>query len=155
MFFKLAIMCCSMNTMLLRKDFWGTSLVVQWLRLWSPNAGNLHSIPGQGSRFHMLQLKSSHVQLRILMLQLRIRLLQLKIPHATAKTLCSQINKCKQISFKKKGLSKPNVASQRGFLCKRNTESVEARVTLALDDITVYGSQYLLLKAPNLPPAIS
>ena len=35
----------------------GTSLVVQWLRLSTPNAGGLGSIPGQETRFHMLQLK--------------------------------------------------------------------------------------------------
>ena len=33
-----------------------TSLVVQWLRLCTPNAGNLSSIPGQGARSYMLQL---------------------------------------------------------------------------------------------------
>ena len=40
----------------LRFPSW-TSLVVQWLRLQAPNAGGLGSIPGQGTRFHMLQLK--------------------------------------------------------------------------------------------------
>ena len=35
-------------------------LTVQWLRLRVPNAGDLGSIPGQGARFHMPQLKSSH-----------------------------------------------------------------------------------------------
>ena len=35
----------------------GTSLVVQWLRLCAPSAGTLGSIPGQGTRSHMLQLK--------------------------------------------------------------------------------------------------
>ena len=35
----------------------GTSLVVQWLRLHAPNAGDLDSIPGQGTGPHMLQLK--------------------------------------------------------------------------------------------------
>ena len=49
----------------------GTSLVVQWLKLCAPNAGDLGSIPGQGS--HMLQLK---------------------ILHDT--TWCSQINKFKK-----------------------------------------------------------
>ena len=29
---------------------WGTSLVVQWLRFQDPNAGELSSIPGQGTR---------------------------------------------------------------------------------------------------------
>ena len=33
----------------------GTSLVVQWLRLRTPTAGNLGSYPGQGTRFHMPQ----------------------------------------------------------------------------------------------------
>ena len=38
----------------------GTSLVVQWLRPHTPNAGDLGSIPGQGTRSHMLQLKILH-----------------------------------------------------------------------------------------------
>ena len=33
----------------------GTSLAVQWLRLLTPNAGDLGSIPGQGTRSHSLQ----------------------------------------------------------------------------------------------------
>ena len=49
----------------------GISLVVQWLRLCIPNAGSLGSIPGQGTRSHMLQLK---------------------IPYAAMKTQCNQIN---------------------------------------------------------------
>ena len=36
----------------------GTSLIVQWLRLYAPNAGALGSIPDQGTRSHMLQLRS-------------------------------------------------------------------------------------------------
>ena len=35
----------------------GTSLMVQWLRLHAPNAGGLVSIPGQGNRSHMPQLR--------------------------------------------------------------------------------------------------
>ena len=35
----------------------GASLVVQWLRLCTPNAGGLGSIPDQGIRPHMLQLR--------------------------------------------------------------------------------------------------
>ena len=31
-------------------------LVVQWLRLGAPSAGGLGSIPGQGTRSHMLKL---------------------------------------------------------------------------------------------------
>ena len=36
-----------------------TSLVVQWLRLFTPNAGGLGLIPGQETRSHMLQLRPS------------------------------------------------------------------------------------------------
>ena len=49
----------------------GTSVVVQWLRLCTPNAGGPSSIAGQGTRSHMLQL--------------RVCMLQLKIPHAATK----------------------------------------------------------------------
>ena len=35
----------------------GTSLVVQWLRLCTPNAGGLGLIHGQGTRFHIPQLR--------------------------------------------------------------------------------------------------
>ena len=31
----------------------GTSLLVQWLGLWAPNAGDVGLIPGQGTRSHM------------------------------------------------------------------------------------------------------
>ena len=37
-------------------------MVVQSLRLRAPNAGILGSIPGQGTRSHMLQLRSSAVK---------------------------------------------------------------------------------------------
>ena len=36
-----------------------TSLVVQWLWLHAPNAGDPGSITGQGTRSHMLQLRPS------------------------------------------------------------------------------------------------
>ena len=49
----------------------GTSLVVQWLRLCAPNAGGLSSIPGQGTRSHMLQVRVLMQQWRSHMLQLR------------------------------------------------------------------------------------
>ena len=42
----------------------GTSLVVQWLRLCAPNAGDPGSIPGQGTRSHMLQLRVCMPQLK-------------------------------------------------------------------------------------------
>ena len=55
------------------------SLVVQWLRLQAPYAGGLGSIPGQGTRSHMPQLK---------------------IPCPTTKIRCRQINKeCKKKSI--------------------------------------------------------
>ena len=50
----------------------GTSLVVQWLRLHSPNARGPDLFPGQGIRSHMVQIRS--------------HILQLKILHATTKT---------------------------------------------------------------------
>ena len=36
----------------------GTFLVVQWLRLHTPKAGDPGSIPGNGTRFHVPQLRS-------------------------------------------------------------------------------------------------
>ena len=64
----------------LRSYGWGTSLVVQWLRLCAPNAGGPGLIPGQGTISHIPQL--------------RVRMLQLKkIPHAAIKTWSSQIKK--------------------------------------------------------------
>ena len=57
----------------------GTSLVVQWLRLHTCNAGGLGSNPGQGTRSVMMQLS--------------VHMLQLEISHATTKTQHSQINK--------------------------------------------------------------
>ena len=53
--------------------------MVQWLRLCAPNAGGLGSIPGQGTRSHMLQL--------------RVFRRELKTQHATTETQHSQINK--------------------------------------------------------------
>ena len=38
----------------------GTSLVIRWLRLHAPSVGGPGPILGQGTRSHMLQLKSSH-----------------------------------------------------------------------------------------------
>ena len=56
-----------------RKEKRETFLVVQWLRLCSPNAGGPGLIPGQGTRSHMPQLKN---------------------PCVETKTWYSQINKC-------------------------------------------------------------
>ena len=57
----------------------GTSLVVQWLRLQSPNAGGPGTISGQGARSHMTPLK--------------VHMSQLNISHAATKTQHRQINK--------------------------------------------------------------
>ena len=65
--------------MIISKEQYRTSLVVQWLRLHTHNAGALGSSPGQGTRSHMPQL--------------RVHMPQLKIPHAATKTWGSQINK--------------------------------------------------------------
>ncbi|TEA39747.1 hypothetical protein DBR06_SOUSAS31510017, partial [Sousa chinensis] len=46
-------------------------LVAQWLRLHAPNAGGPGSIPGQGTRSHMPQL--------------RVRIPQQRSPHASTK----------------------------------------------------------------------
>ena len=61
-----------------------TSLVVQWLRLHTPNAGGLGLIPGWGTRSHMPQL-------RVCMLQQGLKILD-----ATTKT---QYSKKKKIPF--------------------------------------------------------
>ena len=42
---------------LLKTDYPRTSLVVQWLRLCTLNAGGPGVIPGKGTRFHTLQLR--------------------------------------------------------------------------------------------------
>ena len=60
------------NNIYMLKLFHGASLVVQWLRLRAPNAGGPGSIPGQETRFHVLQLK---------------------IPCAATRTCSSQINR--------------------------------------------------------------
>ena len=64
----------------------GISLVVQWLRLLVPNAVGLGSIPGQGTRSHMPQL-------RLRMPQLKILHAATKFPRAATETRHSQINK--------------------------------------------------------------
>ena len=64
----------------------GTSLVVHWLRLHAANAGGPCSIPGQGTRSHMPQL-------RVHMPQLKIPHMATKILSAAAKNWHSQINK--------------------------------------------------------------
>ena len=46
----------------IKNPFIRTSLVVQWLRLCAPNAGDAGSIPGQGTRSHKPQLRASQAQ---------------------------------------------------------------------------------------------
>ena len=46
----------------IKNPFISTSLVVQWLRLCVPNAGDAGSIPGQGTRSHKPQLRPSQAQ---------------------------------------------------------------------------------------------
>ena len=68
----------NVKVILIFKKSFGISLVVHWLRLCTPNAGDLGSIPGQGTRSHMPQLK--------------ILRPVTKIPCAAAKTQHSQRN---------------------------------------------------------------
>ena len=49
-------------TLWIHKKSLGTSLMVQWLRLHTPNAGGQGSTPGQGTRSHRPQLRSSAVK---------------------------------------------------------------------------------------------
>ena len=44
---------------MLSNSTWGASLVVQGLRLCTPNAGGLGSIPSQGTKFHITQWRPS------------------------------------------------------------------------------------------------
>ena len=61
------------------KDLSKPVLVVQWLRRHAPNAGGPCSIPGQGTKSHVSQL--------------RVQMLQLKTQSATTKTQLSRKNK--------------------------------------------------------------
>ena len=65
----------------------GTSLVVQWLRLCAASAGGLGSIPGQGTRSHVPQLKIPHAATK------NLHVITKECPNATTKTRHSQINK--------------------------------------------------------------
>ena len=46
---------CQRRLGLNQKSMMGTSLVTQWQRLWAVNAESQGSIPGQGTRSHVLQ----------------------------------------------------------------------------------------------------
>ena len=71
----------------------GASLLVQWLRLRASNAGGPGSIPAQGTRSHMLQLRARMPQLKILYAATKILHAATKISCATTKNQSSQINK--------------------------------------------------------------
>ena len=58
-FFSLMASCSLRNPKFNQTLNGGTSLVVQWLRLCAPNAGDLGSISGQGTRYCVLQLRPS------------------------------------------------------------------------------------------------
>ena len=60
---SLASQLHSHTTLKARK--FGTLLVVQWLRLHAPNAGDLGFIPSQGTTPDMLQLKIPHPIIKI------------------------------------------------------------------------------------------
>ena len=51
------ILCVQLSGM--NKKLVGTSLVVQWLRVCTPNAEGPGSVTGQGTRSHMPQQRSS------------------------------------------------------------------------------------------------
>ena len=67
----------------------GTSLMVQWLRLHTPNAGGPGLIPGQGTRSHMPRLKILHATTKDPPCHNK----DPKIQCATTKTRHSYINK--------------------------------------------------------------
>ena len=81
----------------------GTSLVVQWLRHHASNAGGPGSIPGQGTRSHMLQL--------------RVRILQLKILHVTAKILRTA-TRTRRSQKNKKSLRCPYIPTKEIPVCR-------------------------------------
>ena len=81
--FCIHVFCQVILQLPIARDRFGTFLVVQWLRLSAPNAGDLDLISGQGIRSHMPQLKNPHATIKIE-----------DPPCATTKTQCTQINKC-------------------------------------------------------------
>ena len=77
--------------------------MVQWLRLCAPKAGSQGSIPGQGARCQILQLrlcKTPHVTTRDPRSHNhKTYMPQLNTPHATTEIWHDQINTLKQIFF--------------------------------------------------------
>ena len=56
--FQKTLVLENVKVILIFKKSFGISLVVHWLRLCTPTAGDLGSIPGQGTRSHMSQLRT-------------------------------------------------------------------------------------------------
>ena len=113
----------------------GASLVVQWLTFLTPNAGSLGSIPGQGTRSHMLQL-------RVLMLQLKFHMRQqkLKISRVPTKTWCSQINaKKKKNNF---GLPHPIVSAHLTVTYRKSPGALSVLAS-STSDITGVGRSHV------------
>ena len=80
-----------MRTVIKKKQNWGTSLVVQWVRLHAPNARGPGSIPGGGTRSHMHSAtKSLHATTKSLHAATMSPHAATKIPRATTKTQHSQ-----------------------------------------------------------------
>lgn len=71
-----------------------TSLVVQWLAICTPNAGDPVQSLARGTRYHMLHLRAHTLKLKILHATMKIELLS-----AAAKTCYSQINRCFSFGF--------------------------------------------------------
>jgi len=93
---------------------------MQWLRLHTPSVGGLGSIPGQGTRSHMPQLKVWMPQLK------RSCFPQLKDPTAAAKSLQSCSILCDPIGGSPPGSPLP------GILQARTLE----RVAIAFSDMS-------------------
>ena len=64
--------------------------MIQWLRLCTPSAGGLCSVPGWWTRSHMLQLSFQELQLKVLYATMKIK-------GAATKTWRGQIKKFKKI----------------------------------------------------------
>ena len=90
----------------------GTYMVVQWLRLCAPNAGCLGSIPGQGTRSQMLQLRAGMPQLKIL--------------PTTTKTQGSQINEIILLKKKSQAMWLNQMTSDGGWPFRRQVSTPSA-----------------------------
>ena len=113
----------------------GTSLVVQWLRLHTPNAGDPGSIPGQGTRCRMPQLS--------------IHMPQVKVPHATT----GLANRTKQQQQKHKSRKKPE-HSTKALLKKRCPQTIATdSIVFHLLLVDTYGRpEHFICTAHSPPP---